>query len=160
MPVLDLVFGTQGHLLWWQECGRALVVFLYGLAAIRIAGRRLFGKWAALDIVVSITAGSNLSRALTGSAPFAGTLAATTQLIVLHWVLASAAARWRAVSWLVEGLPQVLARGGEIDHGPRIRHAVSEADIDEALRKAGVADMAQTRAVTLEPSGTITVVKA
>lgn len=160
MAELDLIFGTQGHLHWLQECGRALVIFVYGLAMIRIAGRRLFGKWAALDIVVSITVGSNLSRALTGSAPFAGTLAATTLLILLHWVLATAAARWRAVSWLVEGLPQALARGGAMDHGPRLRHAVSEADVAEALRKAGVDDVAQTRAVTLEPSGTITVLKA
>ena len=62
----DTIFGPLGHLTWWQECNRALVVFIYGLAIMRVAGRRVFGKWAALDIIVSVIVGSNLSRALTG----------------------------------------------------------------------------------------------
>jgi uncharacterized membrane protein YcaP (DUF421 family) len=37
------------------------------LAIVRFVGRRVFGEWAALDIIVSIVVGSNLSRALTGS---------------------------------------------------------------------------------------------
>lgn len=65
------IFGTLGHLTWWQECDRAIV---------RVAGRRVLGKWAALDIIVSVIIGSNLSRALTGQASLAGTLAATTVL--------------------------------------------------------------------------------
>ena len=91
------IFGQLGHLSWWQECDRALVVFIYGLAIVRVAGRRVFGKWAALDIIVSVIVGSNLSRALTGQASLGGTLAATTVLMVLHWVLAQAAAR---AAWL------------------------------------------------------------
>lgn len=82
------LFGPQGHPLWWQECARAALIFAYGLALVRIAGRRVFGKWSALDIIVSVIVGSNLSRALTGSAPLFGTLAATTLLMALHWVLA------------------------------------------------------------------------
>jgi hypothetical protein len=39
-----------------------------------VAGRRVFGRWAALDIVVAIVVGSNLSRALTGAAQLGGTL--------------------------------------------------------------------------------------
>src|SRR3954469_24935786 len=87
------VFGAQGQLLWWQECLRTLLIFVYGLALVRIAGRRVFGKWSALDVIVSIIIGSNLSRALTGSAALWGTLAATTLLIALHWVLAKLVAR-------------------------------------------------------------------
>lgn len=56
-----------------------------GSPAVRIAGKRVFGKWAALDIIVSIMAGSNLSRALTGNAPLGGTLAATSLLMGLHY---------------------------------------------------------------------------
>lgn len=61
---MDVVFGPTGHVTGWQECDRALVVFIYGLAIVRIVGRRVFGKWAALDIIVSVIVGSNLSRAL------------------------------------------------------------------------------------------------
>ena len=62
------IFGVDAHLSWAQECARAVLVFAYGLLLVRVAGRRIFGKWSALDIIVSIVVGSNLSRALTGSA--------------------------------------------------------------------------------------------
>ena len=74
----DAVFGITPHITWTQECARAVVIFVYGFAIVRFVGRRVFGKWAALDIIVSVIVGSNLSRALTGSAELWGTLAATT----------------------------------------------------------------------------------
>ena len=93
MQLLNAVFGETGRVDLAQECARAALVFLYGFAAVRLTGRRVFGKWAALDIIASIIIGSNLSRALTGSAPLWGTLAATSVLLALHWMLAQAAAR-------------------------------------------------------------------
>lgn len=160
MGWLDTLFGSgAGPVTALQECARAAVVFAYGLLLVRVAGRRVFGKWSALDIVVSIVVGSNLSRALTGNAPLPGTLGATTLLMALHWLLAQAAARSAAVSRLVEGRAVPLARGGAQDT-PRLHaHAVSRPDLEEALRQAGVEDLSATRLVVLEPSGRISVLK-
>lgn len=157
--ILDDLFGPTGDVTWAQECARAVVVFVYGLALVRLAGRRVFGKWAALDIIVSIVIGSNLSRALTGSAPLWGTLAATTLLMVLHWLLAHAAARWTSVSRVLEGRSVQLAEGGVVESTKLKSHAVSEADLNEALRAAGLEDAAQARRLVLEPSGKISVLK-
>src|SRR3954453_1381873 len=132
------VFGAQGQLLWWQECLRALLIFAYGLALVRIAGRRVFGKWSALDIIVSIIVGSSLSRALTGSAPLGGTLAATTLLMALHWVLAQIAARSSGFSNIVEGKPQLLARSGTVHQHALLRDSISRQDLEEALHQSGV----------------------
>ena len=115
------MFGSTGHVTWIQESGRAILLFAYGLAAVRLAGRRVFGKWAALDIIVSVIVGSNLSRALTGSAPLFGTIAATTVLLALHWVLAQGTARWKGLSRLLEGSPIRLARDGQVDAGAKFR---------------------------------------
>jgi uncharacterized membrane protein YcaP (DUF421 family) len=154
------VFGLQGHLDWWQECLRALVIFAYGLSIVRLFGRRAFGKWSALDIIVSIMVGSNLSRALTGSAPLVGTLAATTLLMVLHWVLAQFAARSKWFSAVVEGSPIKLAHEGAADPSAMLRGSISEHDLQEALREHGVDNLGATRLVMLEPSGKITVLKS
>src|SRR5436305_5487189 len=105
MEILNQVFGPTGHVSVAQECARAMLIVVYGWIAVRAVGRRVFGKWAALDIVVSIIIGSNLSRVLTGSAPLAGTLVATTLVLILHWLLAQAAARSRVMSRLLEGRP-------------------------------------------------------
>ena len=156
---LDDVFGTTNHLDWMQECARAILIFAYGLIVVRLGGRRTFAKWSALDLIVSIVAGSNLSRALTGQAPFWGTLAATAVLMALHWVLAKVVARSPRMSRLLEGRPIPLGRGGRLEEQALVRHAVSEADLNEALRVAGVESASVARLVTLEPSGRISVLK-
>ena len=156
---MNAIFGSGSNLAWYQECARAALIFVYGLALVRIAGRRIFGKWSALDIVVSIIIGSNLSRALTGSAQLGGTLAATTLLVGLHWVLARLVVASPGLSHIIEGKAIELARHGAPTPSVRERYAVSESDLNEALRQAGVDDIAAARMVTLEPSGKITVLK-
>lgn len=158
--LFNLVFGTNSSLDWWQECARAIVVFCYGLALVRIAGRRAFGKWSALDIIVSIMVGSNLSRALTGGAQLGGTLVATTLLMGLHWLLAQAVARWRLWAHLLEGKSIELARDGVEDRAALLLHSISEGDLREALRQSRVEAVSDTRLISLEPSGKITVLAA
>jgi uncharacterized membrane protein YcaP (DUF421 family) len=136
-----------------------VLVFAYGLVLVRVTGRRAFGKWSALDIIISIIIGSCLSRTLTGNAPLGGTLAAMALLMALHWVLAHGAARYRFVSRVVEGSSIELATDGVERTDARIANAISVKDLSEALRKAGVEDVADTRLVMLEPSGNITIVK-
>lgn len=127
---------------------------------MRVAGRRVFGKWAALDIIVSVIVGSNLSRALTGQASLGGTLAATTVLMVLHWVLAQAAARSAWLAGILEGMPIELGRGSSVDQATMRRHSVSQRDLDEALRQSSLEEVGNTRRVILEPSGKINVLKS
>ena len=157
MSIFEDLFGSMGHISWWQECARAVVIFGCGLLFIRLAGRRIFAKWSALDTIVAIVVGSNLSRALTGSAPLGGTLLATGVLMALHWLLAQVAARSRLASRVLEGSPIELARGGRL----KTRHsvAISETDLHEALRRAGVEAVEETRLVMLEPSGRISILK-
>lgn len=159
MDWLTQVFGAEHMISWWQECARAVLIFVFGLLLVRLLGRRVFAKWAAVDIVVSIVVGSNLSRALTGSAPLWGTLAASLLLMILNWALARAAAFWPAFSTAIEGDPVELVSGG-VTHFDRLRASgVSRTDLNEALRNASLDGPERASRVTLEPSGRITVVK-
>lgn len=159
MELLDQIFGHAGHVSWLQECARAALIFCYGLLAVRLFGRRIFGRWAALDIVVSIVIGSNLSRALTGNADLWGTLFATSFLFAVHWVLAHGAARSEYLSRILEGTPLELARDGRTDARHMHRAAVTKTDLFEALHQAGLEDTEGVRMILLEPSGKISVFK-
>jgi uncharacterized membrane protein YcaP (DUF421 family) len=155
--LMDQIFATMGQVARYQECARTMLIFAYGLALVRISGRRIFGKWSALDVIVSIVVGSNLSRALTGTAPLWGTLGATTPLFALHGLLAHLVSRSTFLSNLVEGSAVTLARCGTVSTALLHRYLVSQTDLHEALRQSGVNDLSDTRAVTLEPSGKIAV---
>lgn len=159
MDWLTIVFGVQNSLTSAQECARAALVFFFGLMLVRVAGRRVFGKWAALDIVVSIIVGSNLSRIVTGNSPVVGTLLATTLLLALHWLFAHLAARSSFFSHLVEGRSIRIADQGRLNPAEARRRAVTEADLNEALRQSGIEHIEETRAITLEPSGKLTILK-
>ncbi|VXB32899.1 conserved membrane hypothetical protein [Burkholderia sp. 8Y] len=157
MNLLKDIFGTQGHVTTLQECARAAIVFCWGLFLVRVAGRRIFGRWAALDIVVSIIVGSNLSRVITGSAPLVGTLVATGFMIAAHWVLAHLASRYRLWAFISEGSPITLFSEGEPCTKTLLRYGVSENDINEALSQNGIDHVRNVQKMTLEPSGKISV---
>ena len=155
MTVLSELVGTQGHVTPMQECVRAVIVFFWGLLLVRVAGRRIFGRWAALDIVVAIVVGSNLSRALTGNAPFTGTLVATAFMIAIHWVTAHLAARYRLWSFIAEGGPIALVVRGEPCRRALMRYGVSENDLNEALSQKDLHGLDDADQIILEPSGKI-----
>jgi len=156
------LFGGQNNLTIAQECARAVLIFVFGLLMLRLSGRRTFAQWSALDVIITVTAGAALGRAMMGSGSLPGALAAVAVLVLAHWGVAHLAARSRAVSSLVEGDPVAIARDGLVDEAARRRHKISRADLAAALRKsnlAGLEELAKTKAITLEPSGEITVVK-
>jgi uncharacterized membrane protein YcaP (DUF421 family) len=159
MEFLDTGFGHPNHVSLAQECARAALIFAFGLTLMRVSGRRTFGKWSALDVIVSITAGSALSRALTGNAPLWGTMAATVVLVGLHSAFAHAAARSRAISRVVEGPLIVLAENGQMHEPVRLRHGVSEIDIREALHGSNLRSVDEADRLVLTPNGRISVLK-
>ncbi len=132
------IIGAEAPLTWWQESARAVLIFAYGLLLVRLLGRRAFARWAALDIVVAIIAGSSLSRALTGNASLIATMVATALMMLLHRLGALAAASSRRVSWLVEGRPLHLLTEGRLNRARARRLGVSEPDLAEAARRVGL----------------------
>ncbi|MEG6508059.1 YetF domain-containing protein [Methyloligella sp. 2.7D] len=158
MDTLNTIFGVTGQVSLAQECARAAIIFLYGLLLIRLSGRRTFGTWSALDVIVSVTAGSALSRALTGNSPLFGTMAAVAVLMALHWLLAQIVSRNRQAADLLEGRPIVLVQDGQVNEKERTRHGVSDYDIAEALHRCGIQSMNEAQLITLAPNGTINVI--
>jgi uncharacterized membrane protein YcaP (DUF421 family) len=156
------IFGVQNHLTTMQEAARAVLIFTYGLLLLRLSGRRTFGHWSALDIVISIMVGSALARAMTGSAPLVGTMVAAAVMAFLHAALAHCVARSNRIARLVEGRAVNLIDHGRIDHAVRKRHMISQADLFEALRQEGVdgePHLSNVKTMTLEPSGKLSVIK-
>lgn len=158
----NLAYGLIGHsgerIGWAQMCFRGLVIFAVGLVFVRVAGERVFGKWGALDILLAIIIGSNLSRTITGGAPFVPTLCATAVLIALHAGLAYAAVLWPPLGGWLKGWPTQLIQDGLVDQRALRRHAVGQGDLQQALRRAGQADSSEVRAAFLERNGDISVI--
>lgn len=160
LDTAHLVFGLEeSDITWWQMSNRAVVIFFYGLFLVRLAGRRVFGQWAPLDIIVSLVIGSNLSRALTGSVPLVQTLIASTVLVLLHALVSALLVRISALSPLFKGRAVRLVRDGKPDSRALRRSGVGPNDLEEALRMAGVEEIGGAKHVWLERNGKVSVIK-
>ena len=152
-----LIGYEDGTITWWQMSIRGVLVFAVGILAVRLASSRAFGKWTPLDIIFAVIVGSNLGRAMTGSAPFLPTVIASLLLVALHALLARASARWSWLSFLVKGGRVQLVRDGRLDKDA-MRHAgLGKGDLEMALRAQGHSDLSRVDCAYLERNGDISV---
>jgi uncharacterized membrane protein YcaP (DUF421 family) len=142
----DLIGREGADISWLQMCFRGALIFFAGLLLVRLAGKRLFGKWGALDTVVAVMIGSNLSRAMTGNAPFAPTLCATAGILLLHAIFVYASVAFPRISAAIKGSAIPLVRDSVVDAS--------------AMRWChGIASLADVGQACLERNGSISVVR-
>jgi uncharacterized membrane protein YcaP (DUF421 family) len=142
-----------------QLCIRAVLLFVFGIACIRIAGRRTFAHYSPLDIIVALIVGSSISRVMTGKADVIPACSATLTLVVLHRLVALAALRWKMLAWLVKGRPLPLIKDGEIDTRALRRANISPADLHEAIRLQRVENASEVQLAMLEGGGKVSVIR-
>ena len=161
MELLRALTGPEGsvHLTWEQECVRAFLVFLIGIAFMRLSGKRTFARGSPLDIVVTVIIGSNLSRAMTGGTPFMPTLVASGLLVALHRVLTHACRQWPVLDGLFKGKPVKVIEHGVVDRAGLRREGKTAADLLAALRLKRADGPEDVRLAMLENSGDISVLK-
>jgi uncharacterized membrane protein YcaP (DUF421 family) len=156
---LSQLVGQKDEVSWWQMCVRATLILAFGIALVRAAGKRVFGQWGAIDIILSVIIGSNLSRALTGTAPFWETVIATALLVALHATLVALAVRFHWLGPTLKGDAARIVLKGEPDHRAMRRHGIGEGDLEEALREGGVLDCKDVAEAWVERNGKISVIK-
>lgn len=155
-----LVGDDADTILWWQMIIRAVIIFSYAIILYRLIPRKAFGNSAVVDIVVTVIAGSALSRALTGNAELLPTLAATAALLILHVLLSVLTRHSELVSKLVKGRPVRLVQDGKVDREMMRRVQLGERDLTEHLRLSGVGDPGEVAEAYLERNGAVSVIRA
>ena len=144
---------------WWHFVLRGIVIYVLVMVLMRISGKRAVGQFTPFDLVLLILIGNAVQNginggdnSLTGAFLMAGTL------IVLNLVVAYATSRNRRVERLVEGVPVVLARDGQVFEGMLRRQLVSDADFHKALRQHDIVNVSQVALAMLETNGSISIV--
>jgi uncharacterized membrane protein YcaP (DUF421 family) len=138
---------------------RTLIALAFGVLCVRIAGRTTFSQLNALDIIVGVAVGSNLSRVMVAAAPLVPGLGATLVLVLLRRGLAAATVRWDWLGELTQGHAIVAVRDGVADLAVLRKHRVSNAELMEAVRLGGAADLSEVRLAVLEDGGRISIVR-
>jgi uncharacterized membrane protein YcaP (DUF421 family) len=158
-----VVLGPDGkatQLTVLNICLRCFIIFIVGLALVRIGDRRSLAQKTAFDAVFIVLMGSMLSRAINGTAPFFTTIAGAIALMIIHRVFAFAAFKSHGFGKLIKGQPVLLVRNGEIDWQAMKDRLVSKHDFEEDLRlDAKTEDVSSIQLARLERSGDISFIK-
>lgn len=135
---------------------RAALVYVIGVAMVRLGDQRFIGKYSAFDVIMAIMIGSVLSRAITSPEDFFPKLAAAGVLVVMHYAFAALAFHTTWFGALVKGNASKLVIDGEIQWEAMKRAYISERDLKGALREsAGVEEVSRVKEARLERSGNI-----
>lgn len=148
----------------WMGLARVVMVSVAAYAVLvlvlRLSGKRSLAKLNAFDLVVTVALGSTLATVLLSKdVALAEGVLAFAMLAGLQYVVARASVRWRRFEQLVRSEPRLLVRDGRYLDDAIHAERVTRAEVDQALRKAGVGRIADVAAVVLETDGSFSVIR-
>ncbi len=162
MEMLELWLGPlegQADLGIREMVLRAVIIFTFAVALVRIGSTRFMSRNSAFDLILAIMLGSILSRAITGQSGFFPTLVAGTVIVVLHSIFALLAARFDIIGNWVKGRSSLLVKDGELVPGALLKNRLGEGDLREALRLNGhFVTLEDVKMARLERNGEISLI--
>jgi uncharacterized membrane protein YcaP (DUF421 family) len=129
-----LLFYPGKDLQFFEMLIRAVIVFITTLFIVRIGKKKFLGKNTAFDVVLGVTVGSIVARAINGTGEFVSTMAAALLLIGLHWVITLFTSKNDKLGDIIEGVPHALIEHGKLNEHNLRRTHFREIDIIEAAR--------------------------
>jgi uncharacterized membrane protein YcaP (DUF421 family) len=153
------------HHLWhldvsWQEKAlRAILVYAFLLAALRLFGRRELSQLTAFDLIVLLTLSNILQNAMIGNDnSVAGGLIGAAVLLTMNAMIAYLAFRSRKFERLVDGTPKVLIHDGKVDPKAMASTLLTEQDLVAAVHSHGLERFEDVHLAIAEPNGIISVI--
>ena len=146
----------------WSDIVRVALVGGAGyftlLLVLRVSGKRTLAKLNAFDLVVTVALGSTLATILLSKdVSWSEGAVALAGLALLQYAVATVAARFPRTRALVTARPTLLVEDGRLIPGALRDQRVATAEIRQALRTTGTADLSSVAAVVLETDGSLSV---
>jgi len=139
---------------------RATIMFFLLFAMLRFLGRRELAEITPFEMILMIVLGDLIQQAVTQD-DFSVTGAALAIATIAFWAL--------ALSWItflspkaeeiLEGMPLVIIRDGELITENLSAHRLSRLELDSEMRLAGIASLGQVAWGILEPQGKISFIR-
>ncbi|HTN54441.1 MAG TPA: YetF domain-containing protein [Anaeromyxobacter sp.] len=139
---------------------RSVAVYAFLLLALRLAGRRELAQMTSFDLVLLLVISNAVQNSINaGDNSLTGGLVSAVTLVALNWAVGWASYRWRGVEHVLQGRPIRIVTDGKVHLGALRRELITLSELRSALRKQGIVRLADCRKVTLEPDGTLSVLR-
>ncbi len=135
---------------------RPILVYIFLVVGLRLAGKRELAQLNPFDLVVLLTLSNTVQNAIIGddNSVTGGLLGATTLLVVNHVVVRYLYSHDH-LQRIVEGDPDVLIENGQVRADRLKRELITHSDLEAAAHKQGFASLEDVERAVLEPGGGI-----
>jgi uncharacterized membrane protein YcaP (DUF421 family) len=138
---------------------RPVLVYLFLVIVVRLAGRRELAQLNSFDLVVLLMLANTVQNATIGNDnSMVGGLIGVSALLLANYLVVRFLYRHPKVDRLLEGGPAVLIRDGQVLQKNLTHEAITEGELMEAIRKQGLASVTDVAEAVLETGGVISVV--
>jgi len=135
---------------------RPIIIYLFLVVGLRLAGKRELAQLNPFDLVVLLTISNTVQNAIIGNdnSVTGGVIGATTLLIINAFVVWLVHRNTR-INALVEGKTDYLIENGEIKTISLKREEISTEELLAAARKEGYQALEDIRQATIDSNGAI-----
>jgi uncharacterized membrane protein YcaP (DUF421 family) len=135
---------------------RPVIVYLFLVIGLRLAGKRELASLNPFDLVVLLTISNTVQNAIIGNdnSVLGGIVGAVTLLIV-NFVVLRTMYRNPRLDKVLEGDAEVLIAHGKIDEKALHREMITHRELEIAANKQGFESLEHIEQAEIEPSGSI-----
>jgi uncharacterized membrane protein YcaP (DUF421 family) len=139
---------------------RGVLVYVFLFVLLRLVGKKHVGELAPFDLLVLLILSETVQNSLVGDdTSLIGGLISAATLVILAYGISILTSSSKRLERAIEGTPKILIRHGHRRAAELQRQRITKAELLEALRNHGCANITDVRVAILENDRTITVIK-
>jgi uncharacterized membrane protein YcaP (DUF421 family) len=133
---------------------RALIVYLFLVALLRVFGKRELAQLNPFDLVVLLTLSNTVQNAIIGDDnSVTGGLVGAVALVGANYLLVRFIFKHRRLDQLLEGRPTTLIEGGRIRRDGLAKELLTESELLTVAHRQGFSSLEEIESCVLEPGG-------
>jgi uncharacterized membrane protein YcaP (DUF421 family) len=144
LPILEKIF-------------RPLIVYIFLVIGLRIAGKRELAQLNPFDLVVLLTLSNTVQNAIIGDDnSITGGLIGATTLFIVNYLVVRFLYNHKKIDEMVEGKEDVLIENGIILKNNLGKEIMTLPELEMAAHRQGFATLGEIDRAVIEPGGAIT----
>lgn len=155
----DMLVLDPSAVTWAEKIIRPIIVYIFLIVGLRLAGKRELAQINPFDFVVLMTLSNTVQNAIIGNDnSLAGGLVGAATLLAVNYLVVRLLHRHKRLERIIAGHSQVLMRDGRIEKDHLDREMMTKEELAAAAHKQGIGSLHEVEKCVLEPNGTLTFV--
>ena len=138
---------------------RPIIVYVFLVVGLRVAGKRELAQLNPFDLVVLLTLSNTVQNAIIGDDnSVSGGLIGAATLLVLNYFVVRFLYSHERLERLIEGDPDTLIEDGVIKMERLKKEIITLAELESVAHKQGFGSLDEVERAVIEPGGSISIV--